>query len=152
MTSSCGRRSRNAAAPPTSGPAAAARSSNSAGRMVMWLSGPAEPFCKEATTPPKGSAGVPRAISESLYAIVDSKQELPPVQLEVDLLRLGALVSDVGRIEHVVDLEQQRESVQAVVELVAGLKIGDLVTMDELERAVVREVRHLADVLGARAR
>src|SRR5882724_2916761 len=163
MTSSCGGRSRNAVAPPTSGPATAAgaagarlkrivaSSSNSAVRMVIWLSGPGEAFCKKAT-PPLSRRGSKGAISESLYAIVDSKQELPPVQLEVDLLRLGALVGDVGRIEHVVDLEQHRESVQAVAELVAGLKIGDLVTMDELERAVVREVRDFADVLGARAR
>src|SRR5438128_209696 len=163
MTSSCGGRSRNAVAPPTSGPATAASaagarlkrsvasSSHSAVRMVIWLPGPDEAFCKEATPPlsRRGSKGV---ISQSLYPIVDSEQELPPVQLEIDLLRLGALVSDVGRIEHVVDLEQQRESVEAVAELVAGLKIGDLVTMDELERTVVCEVRDLADVLGARAR
>src|ERR1700704_3207950 len=102
--------------------------------------------------PPLGRRGSKGVISQSLYPIVDSEQELPPVQLEVDLLRLGALVSDVRRIEHVVDLEQQRQSLQAVAELVARLKIGDLVTMDVLERAVVREVRHLADVLGARAR
>src|ERR1700682_4114243 len=102
MTSSCGRRSPNSAAAPADWARRGRPRSESAVGMFMWFSGQPEACCTEAATPPKGSAGVPRAISESLYAIVDSEQELPPVQLVADLLRLGALVSDGGRIEDVV--------------------------------------------------
>ena len=61
--------------------------------------------------------------------------------------------SDVRLIRHVVDLEQELQSLErAFAERVADLRIRDHVIVYEAVTPLVREVRHLADVLGAVAR